>query len=48
MAKNILVETQKYHVSVYEDKKLATILAKILMFVGDMDELYAKTKEYHE
>ena len=24
------------------------IVAKILVFVGDMDELYAKTKGYHE
>lgn len=24
------------------------IVAKILLFVGDMDELYAKTKGYHE
>mgnify|MGYP003375481858 CR=1 FL=1 len=65
VAENILAEAQKHQVPVYEDKKLATILAKlelgneipselyeviakILVFVGDMDELYAKTKEYHK
>ena len=28
--------------------ELYEIVAKILLFVGDMDELYAKTKGYHE
>lgn len=28
--------------------ELYEIVAKILVFVGDMDELYAKTKGYHE
>lgn len=28
--------------------ELYDIVAKILVFVGDMDELYAKTKGYHE
>lgn len=61
VAENILEEAQKYDVPVYEDKKLATILAelqvgeqipselyelvaKVLVFVGDMDELYSKTR----
>lgn len=29
-------------------QELYEIVAKILLFVGDMDELYAKTKGYHE
>lgn len=29
-------------------QELYEIVAKILVFVGDMDELYAKTKGYHE
>lgn len=29
-------------------EELYEIVAKILLFVGDMDELYAKTKGYHE
>lgn len=29
-------------------EELYEIVAKILVFVGDMDELYAKTKGYHE
>lgn len=29
-------------------EELYDIVAKILVFVGDMDDLYAKTKEYHE
>lgn len=61
VAENILEEAQKHDVPVYEDKKLATILAelqvgeqipselyelvaKVLVFVGDMDELYSKTR----
>jgi len=28
--------------------ELYEIVARILLFVGDMDELYAKTKGYHE
>ncbi len=61
VAENILEEAKKHHVPVYEDKKLATILAelqvgeqiprelyelvaKVLVFVGDMDELYAKSR----
>ena len=63
VAENILAEAKKHDVPVYEDKKLATILAelqvgdqipselyelvaKVLVFVGDMDELYAKTREH--
>ena len=65
VAENILEEAKKHHVPVYEDKKLATILAelqvgeqipaelyelvaKVLVFVGDMDELYAKTRGYRK
>lgn len=29
-------------------QELYDVVAKILVFVGDMDELYAKTKGYHE
>lgn len=60
VADNIISEAKKNSVPVYEDNKLATILAElqvgdqipselyeviaqILVFVGDMDELYAKT-----
>ncbi len=60
VAENILNEAKKTNVPVYEDNKLATILAElqvgdeiptqlyemvaqILVFVGDVDELYKKT-----
>lgn len=64
VAENIINEAEKNKVPVYEEPKLATILAelelgaaippelyeavaRILIFVGDMDDLYAKTKGHY-